>query len=104
MKNYNDCLAWIKAVEDYRKAAPEGVHMAFNDIVPTLRGVEPAVIVRLYTHFKEAKNAVGVKCHYNLEGSESGEFCSLTISKSGAMGYKLPDSAYRFSYRKTADN
>ena len=94
MKNYEDCLAWMTAVEDYRKAAPEGVHMSFNDRAPNLRDVDPSAITELASHY------IGdARC--KVEGAADGAFYSLTLTLGGHV--KL-HRAYRFFYRKTAEH
>lgn len=103
MKTYTECLAWMEEVAAYRKAAPEGVYMAYKDRMPTLRDVDPIVIMQLYMNFSEAQVPAGVKWQCKLESSETGAFCSLTLEKTGFMGYKLLGCSWRFFYRKHSE-
>lgn len=100
MKSYEDALAWMQAVMQYRKDAPEGMYAGVQDTFPTLRDVDPKAITRLSQEFTLAKIYNVGKAAYNvqIEGSEEGYYYAVTIlSERGHE--KLTRYTYRFFYR-----
>jgi hypothetical protein len=92
----------MKAVKKYQKSAPEGVFMARNDSIITLRDVNPRVITELQQHFMaENRGPEPPNWRITVDGTPDGAYYQLIILR--GMGAKLPDCGYRFFYRKTSN-
>lgn len=94
MKSYNECLDWLKAIDDLRGNLPEGVSLTPSTVDKnfTLRNVDPKVITQLIEENKD--NLIAPK----VTGTEDAYFYMATITF--GKHEKLTRS-YTFSYRNT---